>query len=73
LTLQPFRGSNHAHELGALVLTALAVFLLVLGLIGGLILGLRRSAGTGLPPRDVLERAKARASELEAQEKTDGH
>jgi len=54
------------------MLTAVVVFLLVLGLIGGLIAGLRRSAGTGLPPKDVLERAKARARELEAQEKADG-
>ena len=54
------------------MLTAVVVFLLVLGLIGGLIVGLLRSARTGLPSKDVLERAKARARELEARDKADG-
>jgi hypothetical protein len=41
--------------------------------IGGLpILTLRNSAKTGLPPKDVLERATQRARELDAREKSAG-
>jgi hypothetical protein len=52
--------------------TAIIVFLVVLGLVAGLILTLRNSAKTGLPPKDVLERATQRARELDAREKSAG-
>ena len=51
--------------------TAIIAIVLVLGLISGLILTLRTSAKTGLPSKEVLERAKQRSRELEAQEKSD--
>jgi hypothetical protein len=54
------------------MLTATIVFLGVLGLVGGLILTLRSSAKTGLPPKDVLQRATQRARELDAKEKSAG-
>ena len=50
---------------------ALIAVVLVLGLIAGLILTLRRTANIGLPSKDVLERARRRARELEAKEKSE--
>jgi hypothetical protein len=52
--------------------TAIIVFLVVLGLVAGLILTLRNSAKTGLPSKDVLERATQRARELDARERSAG-
>jgi hypothetical protein len=49
--------------------TAIIVILIVLALIVGGLLTLRRSAKTGMPSKDVLDRATRRARELEAQEK----
>jgi Protein of unknown function (DUF2897) len=49
--------------------TAIIVIVIVLALIVGTLLTLRRSAKTGMPSQDVLERATRRARELEAQEK----
>jgi hypothetical protein len=51
--------------------TAIVATVLVVGLVAGLILTLRSSAGTGLPSKDVLERAARRARELEAKEKSE--
>lgn len=51
--------------------TAIIATVLVVGLVAGLILTLRTSAKTGLPPKDVLDRATRRARELEAKEKSD--
>jgi hypothetical protein len=51
--------------------TAVIVILLVVAVIAGGLLTLRRSAKTGMPPQDVLDRATQRARELEAQEKRD--
>jgi hypothetical protein len=51
------------------MLTALIVIVVVVAFVAGTILSLRRSAKTGMPPRDVLDRATRRARELEAQEK----
>jgi hypothetical protein len=49
--------------------TAIVVIVLVVGMLVGLIWGLRNSAKTGMPPEDVLKRATQHARELEAQEK----
>jgi hypothetical protein len=48
---------------------ALVVTLIVLGLLTGLLLTLRRTANMGTPSREVLERARRRARELDAREK----
>jgi uncharacterized membrane protein affecting hemolysin expression len=48
---------------------ALIVILIVLGLLTGLLLTLRRTANMGTPSREVLERARRRARELDAREK----
>lgn len=45
------------------------IILLVIGALLGGILALRRSTRTGMPSRDVMERAKRRARELEEQER----
>lgn len=50
---------------------AAIVIVLVIAFIVGMLLTLRRSARTGMPPPDVLERATRRAKELEAQEKAE--
>ena len=47
---------------------ALIAFVLVLGLVGGLIFTLRRSARMGTPPKDVLDRATARARAMDREE-----
>jgi len=52
--------------------TAIIAIVLVVGLVAGLILTLRTTAKTGLPPKDVLERTTQRARELEAKEKSEG-
>jgi len=41
-------------------------------LIVGLVVSLRRSAKTGMPSQDVLERASRRARQLDTEEKDDG-
>jgi hypothetical protein len=51
------------------MLTAIIAIVVVVAFVAGTILSLRRSAKTGMPPRDVLDRATRRARELEAQEK----
>lgn len=50
--------------------TAIVIIVIVFGLLAGLIMGLRRSARTGMPSKDVLERAGRHARELEAREKS---
>jgi Protein of unknown function (DUF2897) len=49
--------------------TAIVVIVIVLGLLVGIILGLRSSAKIGMPPEDVLKRITQHARELEAQKK----
>lgn len=51
---------------------ALIMFILIVGLIAGLIFTLKRTANLGTPPPDVLDRAKRRARELDAEEKERG-
>ena len=48
----------------------LVVILLVVALIAGTLMSLRRSAKTGMPSEEVLKRTTQRARELEAQEKS---
>jgi len=52
--------------------TAVIVIIVVLALIVGLVVSLRRSAKTGMPSQDVLERASRRARQLDTEEKDDG-
>jgi hypothetical protein len=52
--------------------SAIIAIVLVVGLVAGLILTLRNSAGTGLPSKELLERATRRARELKAKEKSEG-
>jgi hypothetical protein len=48
--------------------TAIVVFVIVCAFILGTLFALRSRAKEGMPPKDVLERAKRRARELEEQE-----
>jgi hypothetical protein len=48
---------------------AVILFVIVLAVVVGSLLTLRRSARTGMPPPDVLERAQRRARALEAEER----
>lgn len=48
---------------------AIILFVIVVAVVVSTLLTLRRSANTGMPSRDVLERATRRAKELEEQEK----
>jgi hypothetical protein len=54
------------------VFTAIVVIIVLVALVAGTVLSLRASARTGMPAKDVLERATRRARELEAQEKEGG-
>jgi len=51
------------------VRVAIILFVIVVAVVVSTLLTLRRSANTGMPSRDVLERATRRAKELEEQEK----
>jgi len=50
---------------------AIIAIVLVFAVLAGLILGIRRSARTGLPSKDLLDRATRRAREQHAQDKAD--
>lgn len=47
------------------------IIVVVIALIVGTVVSLRSSAKTGMPSKDVLERATRHARELEAREKED--
>jgi hypothetical protein len=51
------------------VLTAVILIVVLVALIVGTMLSLRSSAKSGMPSRDVLDRATRRARELESREK----
>jgi Protein of unknown function (DUF2897) len=51
------------------VRVAIILIVIVLAVLVSALLTLRRSARTGMPPPDVLERAQRRARELEAEER----
>lgn len=48
---------------------AFIIIVIVLAILVGTIVSLRRSAKTGMPSQDVLKRTAQRARELEAQER----
>jgi hypothetical protein len=50
---------------------AIVVFVIILAFVAGTVFALRSRAREGMPPKDVLERAKRRARELEEQEKSE--
>jgi hypothetical protein len=52
--------------------TAVIVIVVVLVVIVGGVLSLRSSARTGMPSKDVLDRANRRERELEARDKDSG-
>ena len=54
------------------MLTAVILIVILVALVVGTMLSLRRSAKSGMPSRDVLERATRRARELEARERDEG-
>jgi uncharacterized protein YjaG (DUF416 family) len=49
--------------------TAIALTVLVFALLAGTLMSLLKISKTGMPPKDVIERATQRARELEEQEK----
>jgi hypothetical protein len=51
--------------------TAIIVIVSVCALLVGTLMSLRKSAKTGMPSKDVLERATQHARELEAQERAE--
>lgn len=51
------------------MLTAVILSVVLVALVVGTMLSLRSSAKSGMPSRDVLERATRRARELESREK----
>jgi hypothetical protein len=51
--------------------TAIVVFVVVCAFVVGTLFTLRTRAKTGMPSKDVLERATRRAKELEAQDEAD--
>ena len=51
--------------------TALIIALIVIALVAGTVFTLRSTARTGMPSKDILERAARRARELEARERAD--
>ena len=51
--------------------TAIVVFVIVCAFVVGTLFTLRTRAKTGMPAKDVLERATRRARELDAQDEAD--
>jgi hypothetical protein len=51
--------------------TAIVVILIVLALLAGITISLLSSARTGMPSKEVLERAAQRSRELDAREKAE--
>lgn len=54
------------------MVTAVVLGVVLVALIVGMMMTLRSSAKTGMPSRDVLDRAARRARELESSEKDGG-
>jgi hypothetical protein len=52
--------------------TAVVLIVVLVVLVAGGVMSLRNSAKTGMPSKDVLERATRRARELESKEKKGG-
>ena len=53
------------------MVTAIIVFIVVGAVLFGITYNVLKSAKTGMPPQDVLDRATRRARELEEQEKNE--
>jgi hypothetical protein len=51
--------------------TAIVVVLIVIAVLAGTIISLRTTAKSGMPPKEVLDRATRRSRELEAREKAE--
>jgi hypothetical protein len=51
--------------------TAIVVVLIVIAVLAGTIISLRTTARSGMPPKEVLDRATRRSRELEAREKAE--
>jgi hypothetical protein len=51
--------------------TTIVVILVVVALLAGITISLRSSARTGMPSKEVLERAAQRSRELDAREKAE--
>ena len=51
--------------------TGVIIALIVIALVGGTVFTLRSTARTGIPSKDVLERAARRSQELDARERAD--
>ena len=51
--------------------TAIVILLIVIALVAGTVISLRTTAKSGMPPKEVLDRATQRARELEASEKAE--
>ena len=51
--------------------TALVVFLVVLAVVAGTIVTLRTTTRQGLPPKDVMDRARQRAREQNARDEAE--
>ena len=51
--------------------TALVILLIVIALVAGIVVSLRTTAKSGMPSKEVLDRATQRSRELEAREKAE--
>jgi hypothetical protein len=51
--------------------TALVILLIVIALVAGTVVSLRTTAKSGMPSKEVLDRATQRSRELEAREKAE--
>jgi len=51
--------------------TALVILLIVIALVAGTVVSLRTTAKSGMPSKEVLDRAAQRSRELEAREKAE--
>ena len=53
------------------MVTAIIVTIVIIAVLGGLVLSLLRSTKTGMPSRDVLDRAARRARQLDTHDGED--
>jgi len=51
--------------------SAVVIGLIVVAVVAGTVISLRTTARTGMPPKEVLDRASQRSRELEAREKAE--
>jgi Protein of unknown function (DUF2897) len=51
--------------------TAIVILLIVIALVAGTVVSLRTTAKSGMPSKEVLDRATQRSRELEAREKAE--